>query len=468
MESEKDFSNIKEWNVKRIGDIFIFGIKGSGKTCKLLTLSQAMYDRGIVKKLWDIYGGERHEGGFITFPNRDYKLWNDLEKETFELSEAGPKQYRVTLLCPLFSKEIPDKIPEDMPNVKTKIFTIPIRAITKQYIGLVVGEVGREAETLWEKIKDECADNSNGEDVKYLMDTRFYKMKKTHFYTTFIKPLVENHFLSSENSKTNLNILEEAEDTERITILYLEYVPEQFHFFIMGYILKELFTLAKKDKTHKKHFAIMREASRFMKVVDEDKNKSAQANAFRNLLVDIVRYGRSGLFFGLDTQDSSEVRGLIDGQQEILGICELPSQNSIETTCLPLKQAKRMSQFQINYIQWKIQKHQICIVERGEKAVILKRINPPRTMYWKPEYGNFISFWKKEKDKWKEDLKDIIENAKKEHSDRISILKIKNLKFEEEEVVEIKEKEELPLEEVIEIKNEEENETKSRVPKARF
>jgi len=121
---------------------------------------------------------------------------------------------------------------------------------------------------------------------------------------------------------------------------------------------------------------------------------------------------------------NSECKGLIDGQQEILAICEMPSPNSIETTCVPLKKAGRMNSAQIQYIQWRIQKHQVCIVQRGKRAVILKRINPPRSMYWKPEYRNFTTFWKKEKDKWvnSKTFLDIIKNENQKRLEYLSII----------------------------------------------
>jgi hypothetical protein len=117
---------------------------------------------------------------------------------------------------------------------------------------------------------------------------------------------------------------------------------------------------------------------------------------------------------------------MIDGQQEIMGINELPSPNSIEATCKPFRSARRMSPEQIKYIQWKIKIHQICIIQRGKHAIILKRINPPRTMYWKPEYGNFISYWKTHVDKWASTnilLKDIID----EYAKRRDIIEMKKI-----------------------------------------
>jgi hypothetical protein len=403
----------------------------SGKSCKLLTMAQAMKDNKIVNKVWDSFGGDRDEGPFWCFPNRDLNLWNDLETETFEFETEGPKQYQITYAVPLFSKTLSDKLPEDMPNVETEVFTIPFRKIEKKHLACVVGEVGKNAETLWEDILENTNKNSNGSDIEYLMNTKFKNHKKSSFYKLFLKPMIDNHFFGSENCELNLDVLKECEKKERVFVLCLDDVPLQFKLFVMSYLITEVYRLIKKNLTYKDHLVLFREASLFMKQIDSDKNREGQCNAFRNILVDMVRYGRTGMYFGLDTQDSAECRGLIDGNQEILAMCELPSQNSIETTCLPLKKAGRMNDAQIAYIQWKIQKHQICIVQRGKRAVILKRINPPRSMYWKPEYRNFIAFWKKEKDKWVE-TKKFLDKIKEEYKERRDYLTIVNQSNEEE------------------------------------
>ena len=431
---DNNLHTINEWKIEKAGDIFIFGIKGSGKTCKLLTFSQAMLDNGFIKKWWHIFGGDRDEGPLLSFPNRDLNLWNDLENETFEFENEGPKQYKITYAKPMFSKTMPEQLPEDMPNVECEVFTIPFRKIDKKQIACAIGEVGKTAETLWENIIEDTNSKSNGEDIKFLMEHKYKKQKKSAFYQLFIKPMIDNHFFASEDSELNLNLIKESEKRDRIFVLSLDDVPSQFKLFVMSYIITNLYDLVKRNKIYKDHLLTFNEASLFMKQVDSDKNRDMQSNAFRNIIVDQVRYGRVGIFYGMDTQDSSEVKGLIDGQQEILAICELPSQNSIEATCVPLKRAGRMNDAQIAFVQWKIQKHQICIIQRGKRAVILQRINPPRSCYWKPEYRNFITFWKKEKDKWIES-KIFLDKIKKEYLDRDEFLTIINSKeedFEEE------------------------------------
>lgn len=427
----ENLNKIREWSVSELGDVFMFGMKGAGKTCKLLAIAQALYDKGMAKKVWDLFGGDRDEGLFWCFPNRDYNLWEQVEDETYDLEEAGPKQYKVRILFPLFSEKIPKKLPTDNKNVQIKPFTIPIQKITDDHIATFMGKVGKQASTLWQNLQEEVGENGNGADIEYMMNKKHYKLKKSSFYNQFIKPLTQNHFLSNSNSELNLDLIEESKDTDRVTILSLGHIPQKYHMFILSYILRELYWLLINNKIHKKHFALFREASRFMKVVDEDKSKAEPTNAFRNFITDFVRYGRIGLSFGMDTQDSSEVKNLIDGQQSVLGINEMPSVASIETTCKPLKSAKRMTKPQIDYIQWRIKKHQVCLVERGKRAVILKRINPPRTMYWKPEYGSFWSLWNREVGKW-EDSKIFIDKIKSEYQKRKDYLEVMNYEGSED------------------------------------
>lgn len=90
---------------------------------------------------------------------------------------------------------------------------------------------------------------------------------------------------------------------------------------------------------------------------------------------------------------------LSHNSEDILGICEMPSPTSREITCMPLKRDRRMNDAQIRYLAV-MPVHQICLVTRGKRAIILKRIQPPRCKYFKSEYGSFMSQWRKEVNKW--------------------------------------------------------------------
>lgn len=395
---------IKHWRSPQnlTGNIFSFGRVGGGKSCKLLTILQGLHTRGF--KIFDIFGGKREEGPFWCFPSDDIQLWKQIEAETNEFKVAGPKQYKVNLIYPMFMSKLPKKLPQNPPNVISSVFTIPFKDLEddmEQLISTVIGPLGIVSSRLWRKIIRKTKKLANIVDIENYFNKN-PKEKNDKLYDSFFRQMIKEKLISSLNCPNRINLLEMAKDQETITVLRLDYVPAKFRYFIMGYILKKLFSLVKTNKIPKKNIALFREASLFMKVVDSDKNSEETTSIFRNILVDIARYCRSGLFLAMDTQDSSETRGMIEGSDDLLLICEMPSQKSREITCEPLRKDRRMTDRQIAYIGWKIKISEVCVVERGKKALILKRINPPRCRYWKSEYGDFNSLWRKEVNLYKE------------------------------------------------------------------
>ncbi len=445
---------IKEWSVPQrlTGNIFYFGSPGSGKTCKQLTIAQGFKEHGW--KIWDLFGGKREEGPFWAFPSDDKKIWSEIEAETSEFKVPGPKQYKVKLFYPMFSKRLPKRLPFNLPNVEPIVFQIPFRDPElvdemEQMISLVTGPLGSTSLRLWDKIISKTNKYTTGREIKELFIEK-PKQKDDKLYDMFLKPAIENNLLSSEVSKLNVDWIAEAEDTESVVVLCLDFVPNKFRFFVMAYILKKIFYLVKHNKIHKKNLALFREASLFMKVVDSDKSKEEITQIFRNIISDVARYCRSGLFLSMDTQDSAEVKNLVEGSEDLLFISEMPSPKSREVTLDPLKQDKRITQAQISYIGWRMKTHEVCVVERGKKARILKRINPPRSRYWKSEYGDFFSLWRRKVNKWK-DVKEFIQIVEEEQEKRNILKKLD--KIEEEE----KEKEKIKVEEPkekIEVKKE--------------
>lgn len=302
------YKRIKTYDIYVIGNhnfLLSNGIlsHNSGKSCKLLAIAQYYHSNNY--KIWDVFGGKRHEGLFWVFPNDDKKLWAQMEHDVgIDFRTAGPKEYEVNIATPLFSKSLPKRLPENKPRIKHKIFTIPFQDMTEDDASLVLGPLSNRDKMLFERLKEYMPKNGNGEDLTFLMNTKFKKAKQHAFYSLFLKPLIDNHFISSKNSELNLDLEEEAKKVKEVFVLNLEHVPQKFWFFIMGNILRRLFNLVKENKVHKKNLTLFREASLFMKVVDSDKNKEETAQIFRNLIVDIARYARSGLFEALDTQDS--------------------------------------------------------------------------------------------------------------------------------------------------------------------
>lgn len=413
------------------GHCFLFGRVGSGKTQKGLRIAQAYHSMGY--KILDIFGGRRNEGAYWALPSDEKTLWNQFEDETFEFNKPGAKEYKVNLLFPMFSK----KMPKDLPNlpdgrVKSKVFTIPFKEIEESDIATVFFPMSSTAKILWQKIQEELPDKANGADIESFIEYKHPKRKKDALYNLFIKPLIDNHTLSSKNGDLNLDFVTECEDKETISVLCLDFVPERYKIFIMKYFTKMIKNLATEDKIHKRNILFFREMSLFMKVVDSDKSRDETTQVFRNHFVDMARYGRSGYFIVGDSQDSSEVKGAIQGSEDILCVCEMPDPASREFTCQPLKRDRRMNEAQMRYIAT-MPIHQIAVVERGKKMKILKRIQPPRTRGWKAQDGNFFSVWRKEKDSWthSQNFIDMIEKEYESRDDAILVMKSKTMKRSE-------------------------------------
>lgn len=393
-------NGVKLWGVPRdlTGNVFVFGKPGSGKTCKLLNFCQGFHSKGF--KIWDIYGGEQFEGPFWCFPNTDTSMWRDVERETYDLSKPGPKEYKVNLLYPMFSNSLPKRLPELLPRIKSKVFTIPFKDITFDMISTVSGPLSNVCKDFWNEIMANTVDSSGIEELKKLIDVKFWNRKSTSLYKIFLKPLINNNLFSSRKGKMVLDFVDEAENIETISVLCLDYVPKEFHWFVMSYLLLQLKRAAMSDKIHRKNIALFREAGDFMKVEDENESKRGSNQEFRNIINTCARMCRRGLFLAMDTQSSSQTKGIIAGADDLMGICELPDPASIEATCLPFKRVGRMSKEQMSYISFGIKIHEICIIEKGKKAFILKRINPPRCAYWTKSTGNFETYWKRMYDSW--------------------------------------------------------------------
>ena len=371
--------------------------ENSGKTCKGLSVIQFYQSHGY--KVFDIYGGKRGEGMFWAFPNDDEKLWEAMRKETYDFKSGWAKQYKCNFLYPCFKSRLPKELPHNPPNIKSKVFTIPLNSIERSDVSLVVGGMGVEAQHCYNVVRKNATSKSNGEDAMYLFDTELKKYKDSSIYRLFYMPLAEENLFSGEDCDLVMDWEAEASDKEIITVLCLDYVPEEYKWFIMGYIMRTLFDLVVKDKIHKKNIAFFREASGFMKVVDKNTAMDEITQIFRNQITDIARYGRSGIFLFMDNQDSAEVKSIVDGSEDLLLLNEMPGQYSREVTCEPLRKDRRMNPSQIRQLAV-LPIEQMIVVPRGEKAKILKRVAPPRCRYWKSQYGNFNSLWKKEVDKY--------------------------------------------------------------------
>jgi hypothetical protein len=101
----------------------------------------------------------------------------------------------------------------------------------------------------------------------------------------------------------------------------------------------------------------------------------------------------------MDTQSPAEVRNFVEDSDDFIGMCEMPGATDREVLCIPLKKDRRMSPAQIRYLAM-LPRHQLMVLERQRKVILIKRIMPPRTRSWKQGHGNFETEWRKAVDKW--------------------------------------------------------------------
>jgi len=418
------------------GNLYIFGRIGAGKSCLLSFLKNIYLSKGC--KIFDFFGGRRNENLYCGLPSRDIDYWDKFKKK-FKINEkqVGPKQFKVNYLYPFFKSHLSNKLPSNPPNVKSKIFTIPFKSIEEKDIVLIINNISEQARYLWREILEKSKSSDNGADLEDM----FFKMKaeNQNLYKNFIKPLVKEQFLQNENNDYNLDIIKEAKDKETISVLCLDLIPQRYHLFIMGWILRQIDFLVKKGKIGHKNVFLLREASEFFRAADESiiENKFKW---FKRQLSFYMRYSREGMHFFLDTQSPNEVKGILESASDIIFLGRTPvtskrDRAEIADTLLSFNKMSKKQMLELSDLR----KGEFLIAE-GYKHVEKRYIPLPRSMYWQEGDGNFYSnVWKKYVDKWiniEEDKRilneqyikrkeKILENRKF----KIQLDKIKNVEF---------------------------------------
>lgn len=377
------------------GPIYIYGRTGSGKTCDLLNISEYFHD-ACGYKIIDLWGGRRHEGPFWCFPNMfedDAAIWRKLYGDR-RFTQSWKKQYKVNILYPYFKSMTPNKLPSDPPYINSRIFTIPFNKIKLIDAEVVLGKIPEGSKYELEELQSKTKDKDN----EILIAERV-KENNSILSKSFLLPLLKEHLLSSNNSEYVIDLREEIKDKISITVLYLKYVPEKYHLFIVNYFLETIHKLVDDNKIHKKTIATMREAGDFMSATDmsvaEDNVKK-----FRAALTGHIRTGRSGLFPLLDTQSPKQTRGIVEGQEDLLIVANLPSQGDREEICEePRKDGRLKTKAHISRLS-RLNPGEVMILETKKDAQ-MGYFLPPRTAYYRRELGNFESAWKNYIDKYK-------------------------------------------------------------------
>jgi len=397
----------RQWRPPQLdGHIWHYGRTGSGKSWKNVAIAQYYFAHGF--KIWDLYGGKRREGPFWCFTSDELRLWFEYQKEVGDMKEAGPKEYKVNLYFPMIYGKLPNKLPGKKPRITSKVFTIFFKDIKIEDIAVVTGALSGNAKRTWGRLVKELSDESNGEDILDWFNKEKNKaMKNTALYELFILPAIEFKLLTAKSNKLNLNdeaLIEEAEDKNTIFVLADDFVPKEFELFFMKYIARKIvWDLVNEDKIHKKNLSVWREMNLFMKVQDESAQDAEQKGIMRAFFSELARYGRSGFFILGDTQSPYEVRGLISGQDDLLCISELPGSRDRDEALERYRKDGRIGTQQISYIGI-MPIEQMVVIERRKKALLIKRVQPPRTRGWKRIDGTFFSVWKKVYNEWNDNV----------------------------------------------------------------
>lgn len=432
--------NIRQYNVdsELEGHIFAFGRIGAGKSVSIKSILQDYHDNRKYK-IWDIFGGERHEGLYWTLPSEDKKYWETLNL-IGRFDEPGPKQYNVTLLYPYFEGKLPSRLPKKDGCVTSQLFTIPLKSIEIEDIRMTIGNPSESSKFVWDNIINKAKKN----DTSAILHKLSIKSKgvNTTLHKSFIMPMVREKFIMGNDCDYNLDLRSEARNIENICVLCLEFVPPRFHLFIINYIIRKMIDLIEINRIPKRNILFIREAATFFRATDdsvlEDKYK-----LFRSCMSNYIRMGRRGTYFALDCQSPHEVRGLISGSEDYLLMFKTTSWRDKEEMTQELKRERRMRPDQIANLAF-LEKGEVFIAETG-KVVKRVKITLPRTMYWRKEYPNFHRrLWESRGGEWMNtnkvkdyisELCDINYNEYKEKEKASKEKKVKVVKEPEVEMV---------------------------------
>jgi len=381
------------------GSIFAYGKIKAGKTSTLLSLAQSYHiQKGY--KVVDLFGGHRNEQHYWGIPSQDVNYWAKFKKKlNVNPEQHGPLQFKVNYLYPVFLPHTPNKLPHNPPDVKTKLFTIPYQTITSDDIKLVINDMSQNAVYYWR----EALENVSSKTTINNFENLIIKLggANSALFKNFIHPLARSGLIQPRSFRLNLDVKEEMKERDVITVLCLDFVPKEYHLFIMGWFLNQCKQLLDDNKIRRGNLYIIREASEYFKATT-DSVVEPRYKLFRMLLANYIRYGRRGMHFLLDTQSPSETRGLVEGSQDItlLGRIASTSKRDRAEVVESLYSVGAITKELINSLHT-LRPGEFIVIEEGKDAY--KRYIPkPRSMYWREGYGNFrINIWKRFiGDKW--------------------------------------------------------------------
>jgi len=347
-------------------------------------------------KIFDCYGGERHEGVYWALPSGETDYWNRLGMLGV-FDEPGPKQYKVNLLYPYFESKLPSKLPYKAGIVNSKLFTIPLKEVDIVDIMMVIGVASESSKYSWQELKQASTKKTNPSTLLEIAD-RIKGLKNTPFYKNFIVPMSREKFIMDSYCDLNIDLVEEMRDKETVSVLCLDFVPEQFHLFVMNYLMRQIALLIDANKVGRRNIIFIREAATFFRATD-DSVVEDRFKIFRTELSHFIRMGRRGMFFCLDVQSASEVRGIVSGSEDFLLMFKTTSWRDKVEMSDELRRERRMTSMQIADLGF-LDRGQ-CYLAETSRNVRKVQMVLPRSMFWKKEHGNFYkNLWEKQGGDW--------------------------------------------------------------------
>ncbi len=404
------------------GSVYFYGKIGGGKTTSLISFAQKYHDDNRKKyKIFDVWGGDRNEHLYWCFPSTNIKYWQRAKK-FLTLDEDGPKQYKVHLLYPCWKATTPTKLPFDAPNIKSSIFTIPIKSVSYDDLMTAIGLLSENDKYVWREATEKLKRNDGSKLLNYY--AKKYGTKNQILLKNFIEPATRNMLLAHSTASTNFDVVEEMKDRDTISILCLEFIPKELRLFVMRWLVQQVAVSLDAGKIRPKNIFLIREAAEFFRATD-DSLMSPTYKIFRSQLAHFLRMGRRGMHFFLDAQSPRETKGLVDGQQDLTLLCRLPSEGDREDATIQLYRDNLITKRQIQQLAT-LEPGQVMFVESG-KRVKLRYILLPRTRYWQPGDGSFYeSSWKSMNNNWK-NFEEIASELSKKYEEESDFLKTQEL-----------------------------------------
>ena len=391
------------------GSFMNIGKTGYGKSGSIALIEEGLFDLRYIKRHWkvkifDLFDGGRGENMFLCIPN------NNLLKYGVEKLKAlnyTPKAYPCNILYPM-SKNLPNKIPP-----QGKVFTIPINSLDYSDLQALIGkEITPTVAGIWNSVFSGVTKRTTIEDLKQLiMSATAGKGKKEEDMKTSafarkiiygaLGKLIENNLLSSGVHPFALDIKEECEDVDNISVLALKHIDRECHGFLVNHFISHVVRglSMNKIKPPIATYFVMREVRELLK---NDAASQSEAAIKESLSLVLAKWRTNKTAFVMDNQlHSTLTKDATSLPQKIL-LFQTDEARAILDSMGYNTRSGVLTSNQVMAIAMLPKLH--CYVIDKDKAsggAYLIRLNPPRHRLFNSGerfddvYNNLIGIWKR-------------------------------------------------------------------------